>query len=105
MLGTNSCRCPVASPQSPDAHGRNQSLVEAVGIICRQYDEMVKYATALRLGIPETEAILRHFTWENVQHRTYKALAELDKAVKTIFLCGYLHDEALRPAYTSARIF
>jgi TnpA family transposase len=31
-----------------------------------------------------------------VQHPTYKAFAELGKAVKTIFLCRYLHDEGLR---------
>jgi len=30
------------------------------------------------------------------QHPTYQALAELGKAVKTIFLCQYLHSEALR---------
>ena len=57
---------------------------------------MVKYATALRLGTAETEAILRRFTRANVQHPTYKALAELGKAIKTVFLCRYLHDEALR---------
>lgn len=65
-------------------------------LIRRQYDEMVKYATALRLGTAEAEAILRRFTRNNVQHPTYKALAELGKVVKTIFLCRYLHDEALR---------
>ena len=62
----------------------------------QQYDQMVKYATALRLGTAETEAILRRFTKKNVQHPTYKAFAELGKAIKTIFLCRYLHDEALR---------
>ena len=36
------------------------------------------------------------FTRNNVQHPTYKAFAELGKAVKTIFLCRYLHSEALR---------
>jgi hypothetical protein len=55
-----------------------------------------KYATALRLGTAQTEALLRRFTRNNVQHPTYKALAELGKAVKTIFLCRYLHSEALR---------
>ncbi len=35
---------------------------------------MVKYATALRLGTAQTEAILRRFTRSNVQHPTYKAL-------------------------------
>ena len=65
-------------------------------LIRRQYDEMVKYATALRLGTAETEALLRRFTRANVQHPTYKALAELGKAVKTVFLCRYLHSLPLR---------
>jgi TnpA family transposase len=62
----------------------------------QQYDQMIKYATALRLGTAETEAILRRFTKKNVQHPTYKAFAELGKAIKTIFLCQYLHSEELR---------
>lgn len=65
-------------------------------VVRHQYDQMVKYATALRLGTAETEAILRRFTKKNVQHPTYKAFAELGKAVKTIFLCRYLHTESLR---------
>jgi TnpA family transposase len=66
------------------------------GLIRQQYDQMVKYATAVRLGTAETEAILRRFTRNNVQHPTYKAFAELGKAIKTIFLCRYLHGEELR---------
>ena len=42
-------------------------------LIRQQYDQMVKYATTLRLGIAETETILRHFTRSNLQHPTYKA--------------------------------
>jgi TnpA family transposase len=57
---------------------------------------MAKYATALRLGTAETEAILRRFTRNNLQHPTYKALAELGKAIKTIFLCRYLQFIELR---------
>ena len=65
-------------------------------LIRQQYDQMVKYATAVRLGTAETEAILRRFTRNNVQHPTYKAFAELGKAVKTVFLCRYLHGGGLR---------
>ena len=53
-------------------------------LIGQQYDQMVKYATAFRLGTAETEAILRRFTRSNLQHPTYKALTELGKAIKMI---------------------
>ena len=65
-------------------------------LIRQRYDQMVKYATAVCLGTGETEAILRRFTRNNVQHPTYKAFAELGKVVKTVFLCRYLHDEGVR---------
>jgi TnpA family transposase len=65
-------------------------------LVGRQYDEMVKYATALRLGTAQTEAILRRFTRGGLAHPTYQALAELGKAVKTVFLCRYLQSAALR---------
>lgn len=65
-------------------------------LIRQQYDEMVKYATALRLGTAQAEAILRRFNKYNRQHPTYRALAELGKAIKTIFLCCYLESEVLR---------
>ena len=65
-------------------------------LIAQQYDEMVRYATALAERTADPEAILRRFTRNNVQHPTYRALAELGKAAKTAFLCRYLSSEALR---------
>lgn len=65
-------------------------------LIRQPYDQMIKYATALRLGTAETEAILKQFTRSKLSHPTYRALAELGKVIKTIFLCQYLHSESLR---------
>jgi TnpA family transposase len=50
---------------------------------------MVRFASALRAGTAKTESILRRFTRSNLQHPTYRALSELGRAVKTIFLCEY----------------
>jgi TnpA family transposase len=62
----------------------------------QQYDELIKFATALRLGTADAESIMRRFTKNNVQHPTYKALCELGKALKTVFLCDHLCLESLR---------
>jgi len=84
---------------NPDAYPNLQAVLTKPidwELIRQQYDQMVKYATALRLGTAETEAILRRFTRNNVQHPTYKALSELGRAIKTNFLARYLHGKALR---------
>jgi TnpA family transposase len=65
-------------------------------LIEQQYDEIVKLATAIRLGTANAESVLRRFTRTNAQHPTYKALIELGKAVKTKFLCAYLSSLELR---------
>lgn len=83
----------------PDAYPYLQPILTRPinwSLIRQQYDELVKFATALRLGTADAESILRRFTQTNQQHPTYQALAELGKAVKTIFLCHYLHAQELR---------
>ena len=56
-------------------------------LIHDQYDEMVKFTTALQQGTAEPESILRRFTRDNASHPTYQALKELGRAVKTLFVC------------------
>ncbi|WP_052646738.1 Tn3 family transposase [Paenibacillus terrae] len=81
-------------PGMTDAYPNLQPmLTRPISAAIRSNDEV---ATALRLGTVETEAILKRFTRNNLNHSTYQALGELDKAVKTIFLCDYLHSEELR---------
>jgi TnpA family transposase len=88
-----------AEPGSPGDYPNLQPILSRPinwDLIARQYDEMVKYATALRLGTAETEAILSRFTRDNLKHPTYQALLELGKVKRTMFLCRYLESEALR---------
>ena len=65
-------------------------------LIEEQLDTMVKHAAALKMGMADAESLLRRFSRNNIQHPAYKALAELGKAIKTIFLCRYLNSEELR---------
>jgi len=83
----------------PEAYPHLQSILTRPiqwDVIRQQYDEMVKYATALKQGTADAESILRRFTRASLQHPTYRALAELGKVIKTIFLCQYLDSDALR---------
>ena len=60
------------------------------------YDEMVKHMVALKLGIVTPSVLIKRFSNNNYAHPVYKALVELGKANKTIFLCQYLASEELR---------
>lgn len=87
------------NPGNADAYPNLQPILTQPlhwALIRQQYDDMIKYTTALRVGTAEPEAILRRFTRTDVPHPTYQALVELGKAIKTTFLARYLHEEALR---------
>lgn len=57
---------------------------------------MIKHTVALKSGTTTPEAILKRFNSYNATHPTYKALAELGKVEKTIYLCEYLSSLELR---------
>ncbi|MBT4735558.1 MAG: Tn3 family transposase, partial [Candidatus Marinimicrobia bacterium] len=61
-----------------------------------QYDQIIKYAAGLKLGTADAEIIMKRFTRDNCQHPVYKALCELGRVIKTLFLCRYLESETLR---------
>ena len=57
---------------------------------------MVKFAAAMQTRTAGPEAILRRLARAEVMHPTYKALSEFGRAIKTIFICRYLRQEAFR---------
>ena len=65
-------------------------------LIAQQYDQMVKYATALRLGTAEADQVLRRFTRGGPKHPAYKAIEELGQAVKSVFIAQFMASQELR---------
>ncbi|WP_326822093.1 Tn3 family transposase [Streptosporangium sp. NBC_01756] len=64
-------------------------------LIAQQYDQMVKYATALKLRTGEAEHVLRRFTRGGPKHPTYRAIEEVGRAAKSIFIADYVASEGL----------
>jgi len=86
----------------PDAYPRLEpALTRPIrwDLIAQQYDQMIKYATAIRQGTASTEAILRRFT-RSAAHPTYQAMLEVGRAQRTIFVARFLRDRQLQREIT-----
>ncbi|MGN9845938.1 Tn3 family transposase [Nonomuraea sp. H19] len=60
-------------------------------MIAHDYDQVIKYATAIRTRTASTEAILSRFT-----HPAYTAMLEIGRAQRTAFVARYLRERDLQ---------
>jgi hypothetical protein len=83
--GPKSLRAFAANPNTTNRLGPHPATIRS--------DGQIRYSTSLRNGRNRSDSAPIH----SQQRATpYKALAELGKAIKTLFLCRYLHEETLR---------
>jgi len=87
------------SPESKKDYPNLQKILKAPinwEQIANDYNEAVKHAVALKLGIVEADVMVKRFSNDNYEHPVYKVFTEVGKAKKTIFLCNYIQSEELR---------
>ena len=82
----------------PDAYPRlAPALTRPIrwDLIAENYDQVIRYATAIREGTAPTEAVLSRFT-RSATHPAYQAMLEIGRAQRTIFVARYLRDRDLQ---------
>ena len=65
-------------------------------LIAQQYDQIVKYTTALRLGTAEAEQVLRRFTRGGPKHPDVPGDRGAGAGGADLFVCDYLADVEMR---------
>lgn len=61
-----------------------------------EYDNILKCTVALKSQAADPEILLKRFISDNLQSPLYKAILELGRAARTIYICKYLISEELR---------
>jgi TnpA family transposase len=82
----------------PDAYPRlAPALTRPIrwDLISENYDQVIRYATAIREGTASTEAVLSRFT-RSATHPAYQAMLEIGRAQRTAFVARYLRDRDLQ---------
>ena len=75
----------------PD-HYINEDFVEA------QWDEVLRFITTIKLKITTASQLFKRLNSYSKQHALYKALKELGKIIKTLFILKYVDDTKFRQA-------
>jgi len=65
-------------------------------IIAEQWDDLLRLAGSLKLGVVQASGLIRTLQTNNSPTRLARALAELGRIIKTVHLLNYFDDEAYR---------
>ena len=66
------------------------------GIIAEHWDDLLRLAGSLKLGLVQADGLLRTLQTNDRPTRLARALEELGRIVKTLYLLAYIDDEAYR---------